>query len=295
MRYSRIRKRQARKRYTTLILIILLGFSIVYIFSAGQLGKLVSNLLLSVINGESKGEESKTDYDDPVLTVPENTEEPARDTVKVTETLKTNALTIYAIQMGAFTDGSNAEAFAQELRNKGGAGYILDDGFYRVMAIGFQSEEDAQKVRKGLKDDDIEAHVYKMAASGVNMEITATKDNVAAISSAYESWEKNYRSLEDIIVSLDSGSVSPIEASDRIRAIKTEMGQMKNQLQEISSNQSNNAILSGLAALYDSSCQSLDKVLSKNVDDKVAISSVIKYTYIDMFMQYKDYMEQITK
>ena len=147
MRYSRIRKRQARKRYTTLILIILLGFSIVYIFSAGQLGKLVSNLLLSVINGESKGEESKTDYDDPVLTVPENTEEPARDTVKVTETLKTNALTIYAIQMGAFTDGSNAEAFAQELEIKEAQVISWMMGF-TVMAIGFQSEEDAQKVRR---------------------------------------------------------------------------------------------------------------------------------------------------
>ena len=52
------------------------------------------------------------------------------------------------------------------------AGYILMMGFTVTIDL---SEEDAQKVRKGPKDDDIEAHVYKMAASGVNMEITATR------------------------------------------------------------------------------------------------------------------------
>ena len=66
----------------------------------------------------------------------------------------------------------------------------------------------------------------------------------------------------------------------------------KEKLQEINAGQNNNAILAGLVELYNGSCLSLDKVF-KNSNDKVAISSEIKYTYIDMLMLYKDYMEQL--
>ena len=58
--------------------------------SAGHLGKLVSNLLLSVINGESKGEESKTIMMILFLQFLKY-RRTCQDTVKVTETLKTNA------------------------------------------------------------------------------------------------------------------------------------------------------------------------------------------------------------
>jgi hypothetical protein len=294
MRYSRFRKNQSKKRYATFILLMLLGFGLIYVASAGTLGKFVSNLILPVLNGEESGRGQVQDSDDPILSLPDETDEPVKDTTKITDTLKANALSLYAIQMGAFADEENAEAFSQQLKKRGGAGYIYNNGFYRVMAIGFQSEDDAKQVRDELRAEDIESHVYKLATGGADMQITATQENVDIIRSAYGIWEEKYRSLEEIIVSLDSGAISPSEAVDKIRETKTEMELKKEKLQEINAGQNNNAILAGLVELYNGSCLSLDKVLSKNSNDKVAISSEIKYTYIDMLMLYKDYMEQIT-
>jgi len=294
MRYSRVRKSYTRKRYATFILVVLLGFAVVYIAFAGTLGKFVSNLILPLIGSE----DSNTDKNDdnPVLTIPDPTEEPSTDTSKVTETLKANALTMYAIQMNAFSDKDNADAYASELKEKGGAGYILNDGFYRVIAIGFKSEEDAKQVKEELKADGIESHVYKIATAGANMNITATKDNVNAIKSAFEQWEDKFGSLEDIIINLDKGSITPSDACDAIEKTKADLEQIRDQLKTLSSNQNNSSnVLSGLVTLYDNSCLSLDKILSENSMNKVAISSEIKYTYIDMLMQYKDYMDQITK
>ncbi len=295
MRYSRLKKKQTRKRYAAFILVVLLGFGLIYVISAGTLGKFVSNLILPILSGEQEGDGQVTDTDDPILTLPDDTNESVEDTTKITETLKANSLTLYGIQMGAFTDEENARAFSQELKARGGAGYIYNNGFYRVMAIGFQSEEDARKVREELKTDDIESHVFKLATSGADMQVTATVENVMEIRSAYEIWEENFRLMEQMVVSLDSDSITSLEAADKINAQKTEMEQKRNKLQEMNANQSNNVILTGLVGLYDESCRSLDKILSENANDKVAISSEIKYTYIDMLMQYKDYMEKITQ
>lgn len=295
MRYSRLRKNQARKRYATFILIVILGLGLIYVVSAGTLGKYVSNLILPIINGESQAGKQEADLDDPLLTPPNDTEELTEDTSKVNDTLKANALSLYTIQMGAFTEEENAKAFSGELKARGGAGYIYNDGFYRVMAIGFQSEEDANKVKDELIANDMEASIYKLVTSGADMQITATEENVDIVRSAYEIWEEKYRMLEQIIVDLDSGAITLLEALDRISSIKSEMELKKERLQEINANQSNNEILDGLVKLYDNSCLSLERIKSKSFNDMVAISSEIKYTYIEMLMHYKDYMEQIVQ
>ncbi len=292
MRYSRLRRNQAKKRYAAFILIVILGLGLIYVASASTLGKFVSNLILPIINGESEGGELNVEPDDPMLIMPDDNDKHIADTSKINDTLKASALSLYTIQMGAFTDEENAKAFSQELKARGGAGYTYNDKFYRVLAIGFQSEEDAIKVKDELIADDIEANVYKLVTSGADMQITATQENVDMIRSAFEIWEEKYHSLEDIIVSLDSGAINPLEAVDRISEIKSEMDLKKDKLREINTNQ-DNIILTGLFELYDNSCQSLDKIISINSNDMVEISSEIKYTYIEIFMLYKGYMEQI--
>lgn len=177
----------------------------------------------------------------------------------------------------------------------GGGAYILNDGFHRVLAVGYQSEEDAQKVRKDLASNGMESHIYKLATAGADMKITATVENVAAIRAAYEIWEEKYLSLEQMVIELDSGAISSKDAHSKINEMKIDMENKRDILRELNNNQNNNPILGGLVTLYEKTCLSLEKILSQNSSDKVAISAEIKYTYIDMLMQYKEYMEQITK
>ncbi|MDD4679656.1 MAG: SPOR domain-containing protein [Clostridia bacterium] len=292
MRYSRIKKSQSKKRYAKLLLVVLLGFVILYLAFAGTLGKFVSKLISPIFNGEDQNKVPGNKLDDQELTLPDKTSDPVSDAEKITDSLKAEALVMYTIQMGAFNNSENAHAYAKELKSLGGAAYILHDNFYRVLAIGFQSEEDAKKVRKDLKANGMESHVYKLATAGADMKIIATQYNVDAIKSAYEIWEEKYLSLEKLVFQLDSGAVSSNDAYDIINAMKSDMEDKRDLLAELNTN---NMILSGLVTLYDRACESFDKILSLNSSDKLAISAEIKYTYIEMLMQYKEYMESITR
>lgn len=294
MRYSRIKKNQSKKRYASLLLVILLGLIILYIAFAGTLGKFVSNWISPLFRGENETEVPGNNLDDPILTLPEGTPNSVSDLEKINDSLKLNALTMYTVQIGAFSDENNAKSCANELKTMGGAGYILHDDFYRVMAVGFQSEGDSKKVKSQLETSGVESHIYKLATAGADMNITATKENVAAIRSAYEIWEEQYLSLEQLIIDLDSGVISSVDAYNRVKEIKTDMEGKLGRLREMNANQNNNNILDGLVILYENACQSFDKILSQNSSEKVAISAEIKYTYIELIMQYKTYMEQIT-
>jgi len=292
MRYSRIRKKNSKKRYATVALIFLLTLTMIYLISAGSLGKVVSNLI-SLLLSEEDDNRPEDLNEMPELIIPDKKQEPDR-LEKITDSLKANALNMYAIQIGAFTDEKNAKVLASELKDRGGAGYILKDDFYRVLAVGFQSEDDARKVKNELDSSGLEAHIYKLSTAGADMRITATEEYVEKISNAYSLWEEEYLSLEEIIIQLDSDVLSPIAAYDIIKTKKNRMADIKQELIEISGNQNNNFILSELISLYEKSCASLDKILSNEMSDKVAISSEIKYTNIEMFILYRDYMKQIT-
>ncbi len=300
MRYSRLKKRRKKKRYAKLFLIALLILGILYVVSAGKLGKFVSRLVSPIIN--QKGNSDGTDEvskAEPILTVPEDKLDSKggdeKDTSKVTKNIKANSLSMFTIQMSAFTDEKNANEFAKQLQSKGGAGYVLNDEFHRVLAVGFQKEEDAKKVKEQLKADGIESHVYPISSSGADMKITAVKANIDAIQSAYGMWEEKYVALEKVIRDLDSDVIPAADACGQMEKIKKEMVRKRDELKAMNAKQDNNAVLSGLVSLYESGIKSFDGILSQNSSDKVAISSKIKYTHIEMVMRYKEYMAQIAK
>ena len=116
MRYSRLRKRRRKKRTARLFLIALLILGILYIVSAGKLGKLVSRLAAPIINQkDNSGGSDRVSKAEPILTVPEDKVDSKggkkQDTTKVTESIKANPLSMFTIQMSAFTDEKNANEF----------------------------------------------------------------------------------------------------------------------------------------------------------------------------------------
>lgn len=66
-------------------------------------------------------------------------------------------------------------------------------------------------------------------------------------------------------------------------------------MNKYSATQEGSQVLSGLKKLLSDQANSLDQLIQGNVSDKVAISSKIKYTYIDIIVKYKEYIAQITK
>ena len=296
MRYSRFKRKRSNQRYAVFFLITLLIIAVIYIASAGTIGKFISGIISPILASFDKGEGNETPepdgLDEPDLAIPDNN--PAEDAVKITDTIETSPVSLCAIQMGAFTDEANAVSYGDEIKSKGAAGYVIEDTFYRVLAMGYMSEADARTVRDQLKSDGIESHIFKISAPGVKMQISATEANVNAIKDAFATWEDKFREMETIIFKLDKGQITSADAYDTIEASNITVTDIYNELTGLAAKQENNKILDGLAELYKNTGNAFKDIMALNSSDLVAFSSKIKYTYIDMLMEYKQYMEKIT-
>jgi hypothetical protein len=303
MRYSRL-KRKNRRRYTSVLLLGLLLFLAVYIGSASAAGNFISRIVTSFLGSFANTNQGEDDASvrvpDTQLTVPDKADETPDESPnesssqKVTEQLDIAPFNLYAIQLGAFTSKENAEVAARELQAKGGAGYILNDKYFRLLAMGYASETDAQKVKQQLEKEGIESQIYSIAVPGVNMEITASADKVSNVKSAFSLWIEKTRALEDIVKRLDTSAISVEDAKKGIEATIGAFNSTLEQLKAYSATQESNHILAGLQELYQKGIESLNGIFAGNVVNRVATSSKIKYTYIDMVYRYKQYIDTIT-
>jgi len=303
MRYSRL-KRKNRRRYTSVLLLGLLLFLAVYIGSASAAGNFISRIVTSFLGSFANTNQGEDDASvrvpDTQLTVPDKADETPDESPnesssqKVTEQLDIAPFNLYAIQLGAFTSKENAEVAARELQAKGGAGYILNDKYFRLLAMGYASQADAQKVKQQLEKEGIESQIYSILVPGVNMEITASADKVSSVKSAFSMWIDRTKALEDMVKNLDTSAISVEDAKKGIEATIGAFNSTLEQLKAYSATQESNHILAGLQELYQKGIESLNGIFAGNVLDRVATSSKIKYTYIDMVYRYKQYIDSIT-
>ncbi|NLZ52732.1 MAG: SPOR domain-containing protein, partial [Thermoanaerobacteraceae bacterium] len=306
MRYSRIRRARNQRQYISLVIIIFLILGGIYFFTAGTMGKYISGIIAPIL--KSKQETDQLDQKEPSynedmeLTLPDsngqddsqaanNQEE---DASKTTETVKVNAMNFFGIQMGAFNSKENAQAVGDQLKAKGGAGYILDDQYSRVIAMMFLNENDAATVIQQLKNNSIEAQMYELKCPGVEMEITATGTKIEGIKSIFSLIQEKFGDIENTIKDLDNDKITIEIAINRLDQIKNEIIDKIELLNQYSATQEGNKVLSGLKNFLTVQVDNLDQIIQGSMSEKVAISSKIKYTYIDMIVKYKEYMEQIT-
>ena len=305
MRYSRIRRARNQRRYISLVIMIFLILGGIYFFTAGTMGKYISGFIAPILKSKEETDQldQKEPYDDDMeLTLPDsngqddsqaanNQEE---DASKTTETVKVNAMNFFGIQMGAFNSKENAQAVGDQLKAKGGAGYILNDQYSRVIAMMFLSQNDAATVIQQLRNNSIEAQMYELKCPGVEMEITATGPKIEGIKSIFSLIQEKFGDIENTIKDLDNDKITTEIAINRLNEINDEITSKIEMLNQYSATQEGNKVLSGLKNFLTDQADNLDQIIQGNMSDKVAISSKIKYTYIDMIVKYKEYMEQIT-
>lgn len=302
MRYSRIRRARNQKRYAIVLLIVFLILGGVYFLMAGTIGKAISNIITPILKTKVGTEQDGQDEhitdeigsegEDTELTLPKEENEDNQGP-RITELIKIEAKSFFGIQLGAFNNKENALFIANELKKKGAAGYVLEDQFSRVLAIIFQSQDDTRAVIEQLKAQSVDSQIYELKCPGVDMEITASSEKVEGIKSSYAMVMDNFGLMESIIKDLDKDKITKEIALEKIRNIIDNIKEKTDQLQAYSTDEEGRLVLSGLKDFLSAQIGNLEDILLGNTSDRVEISSKIKYTYIDMAVKYKKYMEQI--
>ncbi len=71
---------------------------------------------------------------------------------------------IYCAQIGMYTTQEKAELAAESAQKRGGAGFVAEDGYYRVLASAYRTEEEALSVAEKLGEQGYAASVYTIKA-----------------------------------------------------------------------------------------------------------------------------------
>jgi len=311
MRYSRIRRSKSRRRYFLILFAGLLLFGGVYFLSAGAIGRYISSIVGPMlakeqnINGVADSgldlneDQTQGKRDEVEFVLPESEKENAQEQedndVRITESIKIEPIDYFAIQIGAFNGIDNAKLLAQEIKRRGGAGYIIEDNYFRVIAMAYATEKDAELVKNQLKEQQVESQIYKMTCPGVNMEITATREKIDGIKSSFSIWNEKVSLLGESIKELDTNKITVEMAINKLQEIRDELEAHRKKISEYVAANEGNAILEELQKLYQSQINNIDEILHGNTTDRVVISSNIKYNYIDMIFQFKKYIEKITE
>ncbi len=301
MRYSRVRRKRRQRNYARIFIIGLLLFIVLYVVSAGAIGKYLSGIIASRL-GDMDEDSGLDGMDkDEIVEPKENAdgskthESDNKEIKKITETIKVEPLTIYTIQLAAFSTEENAREFAVAIKDRGGGGYIIEDKYFRVLAVGYIGEDDINKVKTQLEEENIKCEIYKISCPGANMQVTASKEKVEGVNAAFSLWQTKLKDLEDVVKDVDSKNITEEAAYARLREIKLAMEETLVKLNDYKAAEGSSAILTGLEDMYKLGVESFDGLLDGNNVNGVVFSSKIKYTYIDMVYIYKKYMEDIVK
>lgn len=93
---------------------------------------------------------------------------------------------LYALQAGVFSDTENAQKYADELINKGGAGYVVefDEGF-RVLIAGYLNEDDAKNVKERLlEEQNMDTSIIEISGSAITSKVEADSTTADLLANA---------------------------------------------------------------------------------------------------------------
>lgn len=201
---------------------------------------------------------------------------------------------MYMVQMDAFSEKDDAEASAQSVKERGGAGYVIQDEYYRVFAAAYNTQEQAQSVCEQLiKQDEKEAKVYPVSSGSVVFKITATRDQIDTVSEAFAYFPEICGELAEKTIDFDKGMLSTSQYKTFAAGIADKMEDLADSVNRIIAGTSENAVLKSYSQLLEEAREKLENISVKNTDSALAFSSEIKYNYIELAHMYIKYVASL--
>ena len=131
----------------------------------------------------------------------------------------------YALQVGVFENPDTAQESSQAFVRRGAAGYIWQDGRYRVLAAAYPSKEDAQLVREQLADQHaIDSYLYAIEMPSVTLRLSGMQGQIDILNAAFAHVHDVARQLHDCSVALDRQENSAEEICRQLAGLSEQMG-----------------------------------------------------------------------
>jgi hypothetical protein len=297
MRYGRTLPQQPpkRRRYSSLIIVaVLLGITAYFIGAGAAGGWLAENVINPVFNNGVGSAATATATASTTIAASASTNTAITESPQVSgthseEQITAQSVSLYTLQVGAFSDEANAKQTAQQVVTRGGAGFVTFDGsLYRVLVAGYTSENDAKSVKAELENQGISTTVFKLDSGALEFRIGAEQQQIDAVKSCFDVVPSTVSELQQIIYDADKGE----NVDDRIAALKTKADEVNANLKAVVSTESDS--MASLVTYMDSLCNKLGSIHKSAEVSGVAFSSELKYNLISVVVDYSTFFKELS-
>lgn len=103
---------------------------------------------------------------------------------RMTQTVEMQALTGTAIEMDVCETEAEARISAGRMTARGSAGYVHEDGGYRVLGIMLDTREEAEAMRDKLNAASVMVECYGVSGESLMLKVTAAQKQIEALTGA---------------------------------------------------------------------------------------------------------------
>lgn len=195
----------------------------------------------------------------------------------------------YLLQMGAFMERGEAEKHAEQIRQMGAGGTIMEDGpVFRVMAAAYRDEESLMQVQSQVRGDGFEATPYITDQNAVKITL---KGNQTAVKNAEEAigfLSEVPGELTNISLQFDRAEIGKEEVFKKIEAFADQAETLSDSLKNV-----NNDTLKPVVSIILKYQESISTFL-QNYDSisEREIASALKSLQIETILHYIRFFDQ---
>jgi len=273
MRNSRIQDIKPEKKASKGIFFFLSVFAIaaiVYFVGAAKVGNFISEKFFTPVISWITGKEAEASPSSDVTVSDTNTE---------TKEIEITGSTIYALQVGAYSQKENAEAAALSLQQKGGAGFLYEDSdVARVFIAAYMTKNEAENVQaRLLSEQTMETKIYNIETNTTKFSITANTAILNKVQTAAEHINTYQETLISLALDFDKGNVNIATAAADASELRAEVEEIRGNVDALLVVSSNDTI-KAISTYYEA----VDQALSKLTEDlnTIEMSAYIKECYM---------------
>ena len=139
----------------------------------------------------------------------------------------------YALEVSKFSDKNSAAVYADSLMLKGGAGFIVNDRGYRVLACLYLEKSKCENVISSLKESGMSASVYAIKANKLSVKKPKDENQAKALENGLNCFDNTIKSLYNLFISLDLNAIDHDGCRLRISALKNTINESVESLDNI--------------------------------------------------------------
>lgn len=131
---------------------------------------------------------------------------------------------VYAITVGGFSDMTLARATSDIIRQRGGAGYVIEGESIEIIYAAYPDRESANGVLIAL--DESSAYIKEIDISNSKLK-WADSDIKPAVKNALAYYDRAFEVLYDVANSLNENTISTDDARTQIRVLQAQIEDVK--------------------------------------------------------------------